>query len=277
MNHVLRAFLGKFVVVYFDDILIYRKILNEHVEHLKLVLNILRKEKLFANIKKCSFCTNTLVFRGFAVSSKGIEVNEKKVKEIQDWPSPTCVSEVRSFHGLTSFRRRFVKNFSSLAAPLTEVIKKVFFEPGDWVWLHMRKEIFPAQRRSKLLPRGDGPFQVIERINDNAYKLHLPGADLRTNPFEEGGNDMNKETTPSDPLQLPNGPITRSRAKKSILAALVRPQSGRGAIGGQSDPVADTLAAVQRELTASHQANENLMKTNEDAWNAMTVVMNELM
>jgi hypothetical protein len=53
--------------------------------------------------------------------------------------------------------------------------KKVIFEPGDWVWLHMRKERFPEQRRSKLLPRGDGPFQVLERINDNAYKLYLPG------------------------------------------------------------------------------------------------------
>ena len=53
--------------------------------------------------------------------------------------------------------------------------KKVVFEPGDWVWLHMRKEWFPVQRRSKLLPRGDGPFQILERINDNAYKLDLPG------------------------------------------------------------------------------------------------------
>jgi len=86
--------------------------------------------------------------------------------------------------------------------------RKLIFEPGDWVWLHMRKERFSAQRRSKLLPRGDGPFQVLDRINDNAYKLDLPGeynvsatfnvsdlspfdadSDLRTNPFQEGGSD----------------------------------------------------------------------------------------
>ena len=85
---------------------------------------------------------------------------------------------------------------------------KVVFEPGDWVWLHMRKERFPEQRRSKLLPRGDGPFQVLERINDDAYKLDLPGEynvsatfnvsdlslfdagdDLRANPFQDEGND----------------------------------------------------------------------------------------
>ena len=106
---------------------------------------------------------------------------------------------------------------------------KMVFEPGDWVWLHMRKERFPAQRRSKLLPRGDGPFQILERINDNAYKLDLPGEynvsatfnvtdlspfdvgdDLRTNPFQEEGNDANQSTTRKDPIQVPIGPITRS-------------------------------------------------------------------
>jgi hypothetical protein len=89
--------------------------------------------------------------------------------------------------------------------------KKVVFEPRDWVWLHLRKDCFPEKRRSKLQPRGDGPFQVVERINDNAYKLDLPGEygvsasfnvadlshfdvgdDLRTNPYQEGENDANQ-------------------------------------------------------------------------------------
>jgi hypothetical protein len=120
MNHVLRAFIGRFVVVYFDDILIYSKNLEEHVMHLKSVLEILRKERLFANLKKCTFCTDK--FLGFVVSKRGIEVEE--VKAIQEWPTPTTISQVRSFHGLASFYRRFVRDFSSLAAPLTEVIKK---------------------------------------------------------------------------------------------------------------------------------------------------------
>ena len=115
--------------------------------------------------------------------------------------------------------------------------KQVVFQPGDWVWVHMRKERFPAQRRSKLLPSGDGPFQVVARINDNAYKLDLPGEynvsatfnvsdlspfdvgeDSRTNPFEESGNDENHQgntiKTSSDPLHIHGGPITRGRAKK---------------------------------------------------------------
>ncbi|XP_062114134.1 uncharacterized protein LOC133825167 [Humulus lupulus] len=123
MNRVLCAFIGRFVVVYFDDILIYSKNLEEHVMHLKSVLEILRKERLFANLKKCTFYTDKLVFLGFVVSKSGIEVDEEKVKAIQEWPTPTTISQVRSFHGLASFNKRFVCDFSSLAAPLTELIK----------------------------------------------------------------------------------------------------------------------------------------------------------
>jgi hypothetical protein len=84
MNHVLRTLIGKFIVVYFDDILIYNKSFNEHVKHIWQVLDELRKEKLFANLEKCSFCTDHVVFLGFVVSGKGIEVNESKVKAIKD-------------------------------------------------------------------------------------------------------------------------------------------------------------------------------------------------
>jgi hypothetical protein len=89
MNHVLRTLIGKFIIVYFDDILIYNKSFNEHVKHIWQVLDELRKEKLFSNLEKCSFFTDHVVFLGFVVSGKGIEVDESKVKAIKDWPAPT--------------------------------------------------------------------------------------------------------------------------------------------------------------------------------------------
>src|SRR5436190_13075011 len=132
MNHVLRAFIGRFVVVYIDDILICSKNFEDHVVHLQSVLDVLRKEKLFANMQKCTFCTDKLVFLGFVVSAQGIQVDEEEIRAIQEWPSPKSVSEVRSFHGLASFYRRFIKDFSSIAAPITEVIKKnIGFKWGE--------------------------------------------------------------------------------------------------------------------------------------------------
>ena len=110
--------------------------------------------------------------------------------------------------------------------------QQVLFELGNWALVHMRKERFPAYRRSKLHPRGDGIFQVLARINDNAYKLDLPseynisatfnvsdlspfhvGDNSRMNPFEERGNDENQQAF-KDPLHIPVGPITRARSKK---------------------------------------------------------------
>ncbi|KAH9780587.1 Endonuclease [Citrus sinensis] len=439
------------------------KNINDQVVHLKYVLDVLRKEKLFANLKKCTFCTDKLVFLGFVVSAQSIQVDEEKVRTIQEWPSPTsqekkfriikqkltnapllslpnfnktfeiecdalgigigavlmeegrpiayfseklsgaalnyptydkelyalvraletwqhylwpkefvihtdheslkhlkgqhklnkrharwvefietfpyvirykqgkenivanalscreivrlhevvnrtlstllraiikkniktwedCLPLIefaynRSVHSATKYSPfEIVYGFNPLtpldltSLPLSkhvnldskkkaEIVKqihekakfnierrteqyakqankgrhKLVFEPGDWVWLHMRKERFSERRKSKLLPRGDGPFQVLECINDNAYKLDLPGEynvsatfnvsdlspfdvgdDLKTNPLQEEGNDEIKDKTItstwdeaySDPIQVPVGPVTRARAKK---------------------------------------------------------------
>jgi hypothetical protein len=124
MNHVLRTFIGKFVVVYFDDILIYSKTLEDHVEHIQCVLAVLREQKLYTNLEKCTFCTDKVVFLGFVVSGQGVEVDAEKVKVVHEWMPPQNVSQVRSFLGLTGFYRRFVKDFSTIAAPINELTKK---------------------------------------------------------------------------------------------------------------------------------------------------------
>ena len=84
MNHVLCPFIDKFVTFYFDDVLVYSKNLYNHVKHLHSVFSVLKEHKLFANLKKCSFCMESVVFLGFVVSSQGISVDKDKVKVIRD-------------------------------------------------------------------------------------------------------------------------------------------------------------------------------------------------
>ncbi|KAK1666361.1 hypothetical protein QYE76_054520 [Lolium multiflorum] len=131
MNHVLREFIGKFVVVYFDDILIYSRNESDHIIHIRHVLQVLRDNQLYGNLEKCTFCKDNVIFLGYVVSKHGVEVDESKIEAIQNWPTPMNVSQVRSFHDLAGFYRRFVPNFSTIAAPLNDLTKKgVVFEWG---------------------------------------------------------------------------------------------------------------------------------------------------
>jgi hypothetical protein len=124
MNEVLRAFIGKFVVVYFDDKLIYSKSIDEHIDHLRDVFNALRDANLFGILEKCTFCTDRVLFLGYVVTPQGIEVNHAKVIAIHGWPIPKILSHVQRFLGLAGFYRRFVKDFNTIAAPLNELTKK---------------------------------------------------------------------------------------------------------------------------------------------------------
>ncbi|XP_060190641.1 uncharacterized mitochondrial protein AtMg00860-like [Lycium barbarum] len=106
--------------------------MEEHVSHLRQVFDVLLIEKLFSNIKKWAFGVDKVVFLGSVVSVNGVEVDEEKVESIRTWPTPKNTSDVRSFYGLASFYRRFLKGFSTIASPMTELIKKnVPFVWGD--------------------------------------------------------------------------------------------------------------------------------------------------
>jgi hypothetical protein len=124
INYILRAFIGRFAILYFDDILIYSKGLDEYIDHLRQVLDVLRKEILYHNLKKYDFCMEKIVYLGYVVSTTSIEMDEAKIKVMKEWSTPKMVSEVGSFQGLASFYRRFVKDFSIIVYSLTKIIKK---------------------------------------------------------------------------------------------------------------------------------------------------------
>jgi hypothetical protein len=124
MNEVLFEFIGKFVVVYFDDILIYTTSHDEHLDHLHAVFDALRAACLYTNLEQCIFCTDRVAFLGYVVTPQGIEVDDAKIDAIRGWPIPESITQVRSFLGLAGFYRRFVRDFSTIAAPLHELTKQ---------------------------------------------------------------------------------------------------------------------------------------------------------
>lgn len=128
MNQALRHFIGKFVVVYFDDNLIFSLNLEDHFSHLREVLYFLRRDKLFATFKKCAFGLPQVHFLGYIVSENDLEVDPGKVSAIKSWSEPKTISEAWSFHGLASFYRRFVPQFSAIMGPLTNCIREGSFQ-----------------------------------------------------------------------------------------------------------------------------------------------------
>ncbi|GJX61507.1 putative reverse transcriptase domain-containing protein [Tanacetum coccineum] len=132
MNRVCKPFLDKFVIVFIDDILIYSKNKKEHEEQLKAVLELLKKENLYAKFSKCEFWIPKVQFLGHVIDSQGIHVDPAKLESIKDWESPKTPIEICQFLGLAGYYRRFIEGFSKIAKSMTKLTQKgVKFDWGD--------------------------------------------------------------------------------------------------------------------------------------------------
>jgi hypothetical protein len=163
MNEVLKEFIGKFVIVYLDDILVFRKTKAEHLEHLAIVMKRLQQEKLLINLKKSSFMKTKLIYLGFVISANELRMDPDKVEVIKNWPSPRNVFEVRIFHGLASFYRKFIRNFSGISAAMMDTVKK---RHKSFHWMEEAEKSFNLLRRKitkqtiLVLPDFHKTFQV---------------------------------------------------------------------------------------------------------------------
>ncbi|KAL0544043.1 hypothetical protein IC582_019154 [Cucumis melo] len=162
MNRVFREFLDTFVIVFIDDILIYSKTEAEHEEHLRMVLQTLRDNKLYAKFSKCEFWLKQVSFLGHVVSKAGVSVDPAKIEAVTGWTRPSTVSEVRSFLGLTGYYRRFVENFSRIATPLTQLTRK----GAPFVWSKACEDSFQTLKQKLVtapvltVPDGSGSFVI---------------------------------------------------------------------------------------------------------------------
>ena len=170
MNQVFHEYLDKFVVVYLDDIVVYSSTLKEHEQHLQLVFEKLRQNKLFVKREKCAFGQTTIKFLGHIVEEGRIRMDQDKVRAIQEWKTPTSLTELRSFLGLANYYRRFIMRYSEKVLPLTELLKKTHI----WEWTSQCQEAFEGMKKMLsedpvlAMPDMLKPFEVQTDASDFA-------------------------------------------------------------------------------------------------------------
>jgi hypothetical protein len=164
MNHTLAPLLGKCVVVYIDDILVFSRTMEEHKEHLAQVLKLLREEHFYCKRSKCSFGKAEVAFLGHVIGHGGVQVDPKKVEVLQRWPVPRTVEQLRSFLGLATYFRKFIKDFAGIANPLHQLTKKGL----AWAWT----------------PSCQQAFETLKEKLSSAPVLAMPDFSATAAPFE---------------------------------------------------------------------------------------------
>ena len=162
MNRVFHDYLDKFIIVFIDDILVYSKTREDHETHLRLALERLQSEKLYAKFSKCEFWLDRVMFLGHIVSEEGVVVDPTKIEAIINWKQPKTVTEIRSFLGLAGYYRRFVEAFARLAGPLTALTRK----DHKFVWNERCEQSFQELKRRLTtapvltIPQGTEGFEI---------------------------------------------------------------------------------------------------------------------
>lgn len=128
MNKIFEKYMRKFVLVFFDDILVFSEDMEEHKRHLKIVLDLLRAHQLQANMSKCTFGTNQVEYLGHVIPGNGVETTPTKIQDVLNWKTPTTVTQLRGFLGLTGYYRRFIQGYAEICRPLHQVLKKNSFQ-----------------------------------------------------------------------------------------------------------------------------------------------------
>ncbi|XP_026396497.1 uncharacterized protein LOC113291119, partial [Papaver somniferum] len=131
MNDVFHPHLRKFILVFFDDILVYSTDMSTHLKHLEITLQTLQQHQLFAKLSKCTFGQNQVEYLGHIITGDGVTADPTKIACMINWPRPTTLKELRGFLGLTGYYRKFVKGYGILSKPLTELLKKDNFQWTD--------------------------------------------------------------------------------------------------------------------------------------------------
>ncbi|CAM8951311.1 unnamed protein product [Rhodiola kirilowii] len=169
MNKVFHPYLDQFVVVYLDDIVVYSRSLEEHLQHLREVFRVLRENDLYVKKEKCSFAQLEVLFLGHKISKGQLMMEDCKIQAIQNWKPPTKVPEMRSFLGLVNYYRRFIKGYSARAAPLTDLLKKA----KAWVWTKQCQEAFDSLKKAIC-------EEPVLRLADHTrpFELHTDASDF---------------------------------------------------------------------------------------------------
>ena len=161
MNSIFRPYLRKYILVFFDDILIYSPTWETHLQHVKTALEVLRKHQFFIKAKKCAFDQHELEYLGHIVTAQGVKVDKGKIEAMVAWPRLTNIYELRGFLGLTGYYRKFVKNYGIIARPLTNLLKK-----GQFGWNDEAEAAFLALKQAMTttptlaIPNFDDSFTI---------------------------------------------------------------------------------------------------------------------